>query len=229
AALLRLALGLGRGGPGFGDADRARMRGADVHLHAFVRLVLRGEPATAEARPLQAGTDVRALLHHRPDELIAVVGDHRQDRPLVDADVVAGHPAPARHPAPGLQRDVVVEARVERIQEPVAGIQVVAIPAVHLLRGRDHHLRREHQRGDRGGWHDRAVVEVLAQAGTTRGVVAELALLAAVDLAGVLRAVGRGQAPYVLAVVLPLHRVGDGVLALGQGRATAVEEVVDPA
>src|SRR5690606_39488354 len=55
------------------------------------------------------------------------------------------------------------------------------------------------------------------------------ALLAAVDLAGVLRAVAGGQAPDVLAVVLPLHRVGDGVLALGQRRATAVEEVVDPA
>src|SRR5690606_38297399 len=62
-----------------------------------------------------------------------------------------------------------------------------------------------------------------------RGIVAELAFLATVDLAGVLRAVASGQAPDVLAVVLPLHRVGDGVLALGKRGAAAVEEVVDPA
>ena len=59
--------------------------------------------------------------------------------------------------------------------------------------------------------------------------MAELPLFAAVDLAGILRAVAGGQAPDVLAVVLPLHRVGDRVLAVGQRRAAAVEEVVDPA
>src|SRR5690606_10520215 len=227
-ALLLLALGLGGRRARLGHAQRARVGGAAVGFHALV-LVLRRQPAAAEAGTLQAGADVRALLHHRPHELVAVVGDHRQDRPLVDADVVAGHPALAGDDAPGLERDVVVEAGVERVQEAVAGVQVVAVAAEHLLRGRDHHLRREHDRGDRRGRGDGAVVEVLAQAGAARGIVAEFALLAAVDLAGVLRAVAGGQAPDVLAVVLPLHRVGDGVLALGQRRAAAVEEVVDPA
>ncbi len=59
--------------------------------------------------------------------------------------------------------------------------------------------------------------------------MAELTLLAAVFLAGVLRAIAGGEAPDVLAVVLPLHRVIDGVVALRQGGAAAVEEVVDAA
>src|SRR5690606_21093092 len=228
-ALLRLALRLGGGGARFGHAQCAGGGGAGVDLHPFLLLVVGRKPAPAEAGPFQAGADVRALLHHRPHEFVPVVGDHGQDRPLVDADVVAGHPALAGDDASGLERDVVVEAGIERVQEAVAGVQVVAVAAVHLLGGRDHHLRREHDRGDRRGRDDGAVVEVLAQAGTARGVVAELALLAVVDLAGVLRAVAGGQAPDVLAVVLPLHRVGDGVLALGQRGAAAVEEVVAPA
>ena len=60
-------------------------------------------------------------------------------------------------------------------------------------------------------------------------VVAELTLLAAVLLRGVLRAVARGQAPDVLAVALPLHRVLDRVRALRIGGAPAVLEVVHAA
>ncbi|KAG1387470.1 hypothetical protein G6F59_016391 [Rhizopus arrhizus] len=55
--------------------------------------------------------------------------------------------------------------------------------------------------------------------------MAELALLAAVFLGGVLRAVAGGQAPHVLAIAQPLHRVAVGVLALGQRGRTAVEEI----
>src|SRR5262245_3627192 len=51
------------------------------------------QPAAGEARALQAATDVRIALHQLPDEAAAVVLDHRHDRPLVDAEIVAVDPA----------------------------------------------------------------------------------------------------------------------------------------
>src|SRR3546814_15244646 len=57
----------------------------------------------------------------------------------------------------------------------------------------------------------------------------ELALLALVDLHRALRAVAGGQAPDVLAVPLPVHRVLDRIGALCQRGAAAVLEVVDAA
>ena len=109
--------------------------------------------------------------------------------------------------------------------EAVAGIDVVAVALVHFQRGRDHLLRRKHHRGDRSSRGDGAVIEILAQPSAARGVMAELALLAAVLLRGVLRAIAGGQAPHILAILLPLHRVGDGVFALGQRSRAAVEEI----
>src|SRR3546814_1265801 len=50
-----------------------------------------------------------------------------------------------------------------------------------------------------------------------------------VGLIGAPRPVAGGQAPDVLAVVLPAHRVLDRIGALGQGRATAVLEIIDAA
>src|SRR3546814_6002715 len=98
---------------------------------------------------------------------------------------------------------------------------------MHLQRRRDHHLRREHQRSQRRRRCDGAIVIGVAQARAAGTVVAELALLAVVDLIGALRPVAGGQAPDVLAVVLPAHRVLDRIGALGQCRATAVLVLLD--
>src|SRR3546814_18678228 len=76
---------------------------------------------------------------------------------------------------------------------------------------------------------DRTVVIGVAQARAAGTVVAELALLALVDLHRALRAVAGGQAPDVLAVPLPVHRVLDRIGALCQRGAAAVLEVVDAA
>src|SRR3546814_5167960 len=71
---------------------------------------------------------------------------------------------------------------------------------------------------------DRTVVIGVAQARAAGTVVAELALLALVDLHRALRAVAGGQAPDVLAVPLPVHRVLDRIGALCQRGAAAVLE-----
>src|SRR3546814_13787967 len=76
---------------------------------------------------------------------------------------------------------------------------------------------------------DRTVVIGVAQARAAGTVVEELALLALVDLHRALRAVAGGQAPDVLAVPLPVHRVLDRLGALCQRGAAAVLEVVDAA
>src|SRR5690606_39875269 len=123
-----------------------------------------------------------------------------QDRSLVEAEVVAGPPAAPGNQAPGLERHVVLEARIDRIEEAVARIQVLAVALVQLLGGGDHDLGREGDRADRRGRRDRAVVELVRQARTARTVVAEFALVALELLGGALRAVAGGQAPDVRAI-----------------------------
>src|SRR5689334_18221087 len=56
-----------------------------------------GEPTTREAGLLEAATQVRVLAHHAPDQRATVVLDHRQDRALIDAEVIAGDPAELGH------------------------------------------------------------------------------------------------------------------------------------
>src|SRR4029450_11444514 len=65
-------------------------------------LLTRSEPTPREAslldapppptpRPRQAPPQVRFLAHPPPDELAPIVLHHGQHRPLVDAEIVAGH------------------------------------------------------------------------------------------------------------------------------------------
>ena len=79
---------------------------------------------------------------------------------LVDAQVVAGHPADAADALAVLERHVVVEARVERIDEAVLAVDVaaVALSCISRAAGIDD-LGRERQRGDGSGRRDRAVVD----------------------------------------------------------------------
>ena len=79
----------------------------------------RGEPAAGEAGALQAGPDVRIGVHHPPDHVAAVILDHREDRPLVDAEVVAIDPAESGNAAAMRQRSVEIEVQVERVEKAV--------------------------------------------------------------------------------------------------------------
>src|SRR5678816_2284338 len=86
------------------------------------------QPTAGEARALQAATNVRIALHQLPDETAAIVLDHRHDRALVDAEVVAVDPADVLDNLAVTQRHVGErEARVHRIEEAVLLIQALCL------------------------------------------------------------------------------------------------------
>src|SRR4030095_2410806 len=120
----------------------------------------RVEPAALEPGALEPAAQRLAVAHAVPDELVAVVADHRKDGALVDADAVPGDPAERRVDAPVAELDVGGgQAPVERIDEAVLRIDVLAVARMHLLDGRDHDLGREGQRRKGRGWRDGAVVD----------------------------------------------------------------------
>src|SRR5262245_54089909 len=118
------------------------------------------QPATGEAGALQAAADVRISLHDRPDETAAVILDHRHDRPLVNAEIVARDPADVVDDLAVTQRHLGErEARVHRVEEPVLLIQMLAEARAEGANRRNHDLRREGDRADRGRRCDGAVIE----------------------------------------------------------------------
>src|SRR5207253_8434770 len=76
---------------------RVRPRSRRPPARATGEALVRGsvEPSAREARPLQPLHDVRILAHRSPDELRPVVFDHRDDRALVDPEIVDVDPADA--------------------------------------------------------------------------------------------------------------------------------------
>ena len=129
------------------------------------------QPAAGEAGPLEPAPDVRIAAHHLPDEAAAVIFDHRQDRPLVDAEIIGVVPAPARHdPAVDARHGRVGEARIERVEEAVLPVKIGAVIAAHRHQRGNRELRREGDRAAGRGRRDRAVVEL---AGPARRVGAE--------------------------------------------------------
>src|ERR1044072_5093468 len=91
------------------------------------RLSFGGEPSAREAGALQAAAQVRVLAHHAPYEPGAPILDHGNDRALVYAEIVACNPAKTRNAATVHERNVEVEARIERIEEPIVGIDVLPV------------------------------------------------------------------------------------------------------
>src|SRR5205823_9011447 len=82
----------------------------------------RGEPAAFEAGAHQALTHVRILAHHAPDHRAAIVFDHREDRALVDAEIIAVDPAESGNVAAMAQWALEIEAAIERIEKAVLRI-----------------------------------------------------------------------------------------------------------
>src|SRR5690349_8559848 len=187
------------------------------------------QPPARKTGALQAATNVRILAHDPPDEIVAIVFDHRDDRALVDADIVAGDPAEARHEMAALERYVVGKARVERVEESVRRIDLRTELIVHVLDRRYDDFRSERQRSGSGRRRDGAVVERIGESRAACRVVAERARLASVILLRRRWSVARGQSPDVFAVELPAHRIGDRICALRVGRAAAIFEIVESA
>ncbi len=126
-----------------------------------------------------------------------------------------------------LHRHLEVEAGVERVEKAVGAEDVLAVTAVHLERRRDHDLRREGDRRDGCRGRQRAVVAGVVVRGATRRVGEEAPPLPLVPKRGVERPVAGGQAPDVLAVPFPAHRVGDGIGPVRVGGAPRILEVVE--
>jgi len=103
------------------------------------------EPPARESGALQALAHVRIAVHDSPHQRRAIVLDHCQYRPLIDADVVPVNPARQRGLLWALRS---TEAGVERVKEPVRGVDRGAEAMVHLQRRRQHDLGGEGERAD---------------------------------------------------------------------------------
>src|SRR6185437_16019418 len=110
------------------------------------------EPPAAEAGPTKPAKDVRIASHHAPDQLAAVVLDHRQNRPFVDAEEIGVEPAFARKDATEGHGHGGGKAGVERIEKAVAAEETLAVALAHRDERRDRDLGSKGDRSPyRGG------------------------------------------------------------------------------
>ncbi|PAV66924.1 hypothetical protein WR25_22926 [Diploscapter pachys] len=185
------------------------------------------QPSPGEPRPLQAAADRGRAAHDAPHALVAGVRDGAGDRTLVDAQVIARHPAALRVDRPRLQLNVgIAERGVEAVEEAVFAIQVR--PALHRIGRRYANLGREGEAAQRRGRRDRTVVALVGLAERASGGIAEELrgppLERQLKVAG---AVAGGQAPDVARITVPVHRIGDAIGPIGIGRAAAVLEIIE--
>src|SRR5690349_9611949 len=110
---------------------------------------LPGEPSACEARAAQPAHDVWVAPHRVPHEPRAIVLDHRDDRSLIDSQVVDVEPAGGAR---------LCERRVERVAEAVGREKRTAVGLAHGVQGRYRDLRREGDRAAGRGGRDGAVV-----------------------------------------------------------------------
>src|SRR6266576_6705457 len=85
------------------------------------------QPSTSEPSSLESPNDVWICAHHAPHEIGAVVLDHRQNRSLIDAEVIDVEPAERRIDDAGFLLARCGEGGVERIEKAVGRDQVVAV------------------------------------------------------------------------------------------------------
>ena len=184
------------------------------------------QPAAAKASTRQPRADVRVPAHHLPDQPRSLVLDHRQNRPLIDAQIVAVDPADVRIDGPCRRRALVPEAGVEAVEEPVTAVKPCAAAIDHRL-GRGGRLARgEGIRPQRGGRRDRAVIEIRHAARSARRITPECALLPVIGAFAAARSVARRLPPYRRAIIGPAYRIGRRIGLLHQRRAAAVLEII---
>src|SRR4029079_19310233 len=103
-----------------------------------------GKPDPSEAGALETVAHARVPAHHAPDEAAAIVLDHAKERALVDAQIVVIDPSDTGDATSMAQCHVRErEAWIERIEEAVRPVDVLAEPMIHVEHGRNRELRRE--------------------------------------------------------------------------------------
>src|SRR5438105_14905253 len=138
----------------------------EPRVAGWSRRTLPHEPSSCEPRPAQPLHDVRVGVHHAPHQPRAIVLDHRDDGPLVDAEIIDVEP-------PG--RAALRERRIERVAKAVGGEQARAVRLAHGPESGDGDLGRERYRAARGGGREGAVVGRLGERRAARPVAVELA------------------------------------------------------
>src|SRR5438132_8778696 len=88
------------------------------------------QPTAGEAGFFQPRLDVRILPHRLPNQIRSIILDHRYDRALVDTEIVSVEPTYAGNDPPVLCRSR-NERRIEIIDEPVSGKEIVPVFFAH--------------------------------------------------------------------------------------------------
>src|SRR5437867_10482530 len=122
-----------------------------------------GKPSTSKPGALESSNDVRIRPHHAPHEISPEVLDHRQNRSLIDAEVIDVEPAKIRIHAAYLLLAGGGECGIEGVEEAVGREKMIAVRGAHREQRRNRKLGcKWHSTAD-GGRADRAIVALVAE------------------------------------------------------------------
>src|SRR3989442_2082986 len=123
------------------------------------------QPAAAESRALESLNDVRIAAHHPPHQSGSIVLDHRENRSLIDAEIIDVEPTEWAGRG---------ERGIERVEEAVGREQLGAVDPAHREERWDRVLGRERDGAAHSRRADRAVVALIAERRAARPVGMEL-------------------------------------------------------
>src|SRR5213592_1377926 len=86
-----------------------------------------GKPSTSKPSALEPADNVRIPPHHAPHEIRAEVLEHRQNRPLIDAEIIDVEPAERRVHAADFLLAGGGERGIEGVEEAVGREQMIAV------------------------------------------------------------------------------------------------------
>src|SRR5580704_12257023 len=206
------------------DADGDPQPAVHAPSSSAATLMMILQPAALEAGALETPPDVLIIPHDAPDEVAAVVLEHGENRPLVDAEIVLIEPARR-----GRSWRAAAHGEIEGIAKAVGRVDGVTEAPAHLECHGDDDLRGERQRADGRGRRDGAIIERVVDADAPGGVAVEAARLVIARLRGLARTLAGRESPEVFAIPLPVPGILDRVALLGVGGAATVLEVVEAA
>src|SRR6266566_7505789 len=162
------------------------------------------QPSASKARLFQTRHDVRILAHRFPNQIGSVILNHRDDRTLVDPEIVGIEPAYARDDVSVMWLDRQLKCRIVGINKSIIAKEILPV----LLADRDEcghgDLRREWNRSARCRRGQSAIIPDIARRRAPRGVGVELPGSSIDDHRRVVRTIDGSETPYVGPVILPL-------------------------